>query len=452
LFSLPEAVILSGMSIKNAFWIPAVALLVCAAPARAHRDPRAGLEEMAHAFGAEAGAVSPALVVVSTSSAGRERDEVRFEYPDVTKDLENLTRFVNKVVGKGKKRKVIPIRIDTGVTAGDRINQKLITHIVIHSSLGLAGNPAELARRDRLNETGAGKFDSCQSSINFLETKRSAAHFIVCRDGRVKQMAEMKDYADHVKDPEFVANSIGIETDTGYAKAPFFFPGSGDWDPNTRWRMYVSLAKLIRMIHKATDGAVALDSQHIMTHAEVDSAYCAAAGCHAHSDPGPYFISEMVPAFGGAAAMTTARENLMRLVTDKTSPKTTFISRPRAADGFQVVDAVGVSRIVLWKLKYSREQIQSMKQLIPTEPVVIKVSEWAAAAAPLVMPPGTKIMDVPVEPGEYQVEAQDLVGNRSYTDFTVAPAGSSPVGAIAASFRAAPERMAAAESLLEINE
>jgi N-acetyl-anhydromuramyl-L-alanine amidase AmpD len=435
------------MGIKKPSWIPAAALLLCAATARAHGDPRAGLEEMARSFGAEAGAVAPAVVAVSTPPAGRERDEVRFEYPDVTKDLESLTRFVNKVVGRGKKRKVIPIRIDTGVAAGDRINQKLITHIVIHSSLGLAGNPAELARRDHLNETGGGKFDSCQASINFLETKRSAAHFIVCRDGRVKQMAEMKDYADHVKDPEFVANSIGIETDTGYAKAPFFFPGSGDWDPNSRWRMYVSLAKLIRMIHKATDGAVALDEQHIMTHAEVDAAYCAAAGCHAHSDPGPYFISEMVPTFGDPSATTTARENLMRLVTDTTSPKTTFIFRPSAAGGFQVVDAVGLSRIIVWKLKYSRDQIQSLKQVIPTEPVVVKVSGWAADASPKVMPPGTKVMDIPAEPGEYEVEAQDLVGNRSYTDFTVAPAASSAPGAIAASFRAAPERMADAEAL-----
>jgi len=429
---------------RSAALLPVLALCFCAASARAQAGRSALLEEMSRSFGVETGAVAPAVVEVSTRPG---REEVRFEYPDVTKDLESLTRFVNKVVGKGKKRRVIPIRIDTGVLAGDRINQKQITHIVLHSSLGLATTPAELARRDHLNETGGGKFDSCQASINYLETKGSAAHFIVCRDGRVKQMAEMKDYADHVKDPDFVQKSIGIETDTGYVRAPYFFPGSGDWDPNTRWRMSVSLAKLIRMIHKATDGAVALDSRHIMTHAEVDAAYCAAAGCRAHSDPGPYFIGEMVPTFGDPAVMTTARENLMRLVTDKASPKTTFISRPLAADGFQVVDAVGLSRIVLWKLKYSRAQIQTMKQLIPTEPVVIKVAEWTTASAPKSMPPGTKIMDVPAEPGEYEVEAQDLVGNRSYTDFTVAPAGTSAPGSIASSFRDAPERMAFAEPL-----
>lgn len=438
--------------------LTAAALLLWAPAALAHGDPhgeaRRALQDGARALGLEPGSTVPELVAVSTPPDGaRPREEVRFEYPDVTKDLESLSRFVNKVVGKGKKRRVIPIRIDTGVTAGDRINQKLITHVVIHASLGLAPTPAELARRDRLNESGAANYDSCQSSIDYLETKGSAAHFIVCRDGRVKQMAEMKDYADHVKDPEFVLKSIGIETDAGYAKPPYFHPGSGDWDPRTRWRMSVSLAKLIRMIHHATEGGVPLDDRHILTHAVVDAAYCARSGCHPHTDPGPYFLAEPLPAFGEPATQTTAQGNLMRLVTDKASPRTSFILNAGGGDGFLVADKVGLSRIVLWKLRYSRAEIASLKQAGSTEPVVDKISEWSAADAPADMPPASRVLDTPSEPGEYEVEAQDLVGNRSYTDFTVAPAAPTAFGSMAAASRVTrgSERLVSFETVAELS-
>ncbi len=374
---------------------------------------------------ASPGAIPVGTIVYSTPPVtGEERTDF-FEYPEVSsKSLEGYAQFYRAVVGKGKNRKKIILRKDTGVVAGERLEQNLITHIVIHASLGQAFGPKDLAQRDASMASGGRKYDSCQSSVNFLNTKKSAAHFIVCRDGRVLQMAEIKDFANHVKDPDFDRKSIGIETDTGYAdpKNPFY---PGDWNPDTRWRQSVSLARLIRMINRVTGGRVLLDEEHIKTHDEVDGPYCARAGCQAHTDPGPYFKNhggggESVKTFGDPGATTSPWGNLMRLVTDTSAPKTLLVSENSQPDQFRVTDGTGLSRVIVWKLLVPRASINPQAPVDAAKPTVQSIVDWSPRTD--VIPDASKTWNVPSEAGEYEVEARDLVGNRSYTDFDVAPA------------------------------
>lgn len=371
---------------------------------------------------------APTAVAFSTPSGPR--GEVDFDFPDVTKDLEDPNSYKTRWVGRGRKKRKIPVFVETGVETANRLAEGSISEVVLHASLGQAFSPSDLAQRDASTASGRRVYDSCEASVKFLKQRAAAAHFIVCRDGRVLQMAEMKDVTKHVKDDDTNARSIGIETDTGYAdpKHPFY---PGDWDPNKRWRQSVSLAKLVRMIHKATDGRVALDDSHIKTHDEVDSVYCRSAGCSAHTDPGPYFKNaagggESVPAFGDPSQTTSPWGNLMRLVGDVTPPKQVFLSAANGGDQVRVDDAVGVAKILIWRLTVPRATIDPKKPFDAAHPVALKLSESPALRTDA-MPPATMTMDLPTAPGEYQVEARDLVGNRSYLDFDVASPGAPAV-------------------------
>lgn len=363
----------------------------------------------------------PVGVVVQSSEpvVGDERSDESYEYPDVSKALERYDSFKRVSVGKGK-HKVVPHR-RTGVQRSERLDAGSITHVVLHSSLGQAATPQDLAQRDEDTAAGRRKYDSCQSSVNWLHTRATAAHYIVCRDGRVKQMAEIKDIANHVKDPESDQHSVGIETDTGFAGKTPFFPGgggyAGDWDPDTRWRQSRSLAMLIRMLSKLTEGRIALDANGVRTHDEVDGAYCRGSGCRSHTDPGPYFKGESVKSFGDPAAMTTPWGNLLRLVGDSKAPQTMFQLAPGAGDRIRAVDDTGLHQLIVWQLTVPRAALAEAKAAQPDKPVVRKVSGWTAE--PAVMPPAARELELPIEPGEYQLEARDIVGNRTYRDFDI---------------------------------
>lgn len=433
------------------------ALALTAASARAGDEASGSLEAAFASMGIASPQNARASVAVPVGvdkSTPEPRSDVEYEPPDITKDLEGLNR-TTWIKRKGRKKPVQAF-IVTGVTPANRLVYDTkagtllrsdISAIVIHSSLGQASDPAELARRDAINASlPTPRFKSCEGSLKYLKQQRSAAHFIVCRDGRVLQMAEMKDVANHVKNDAFNQISVGIETDTGYAGKTPFFPG--DWDPNKRWRLSVGLAKTIRMIHIAA--GVQLDEAHIKTHDEVDAPYCDQAGCDAHADPGPYFkalvrrnrplpyagvATERVPVFGDPGSTTTPYENLLRLVTDNAPPRMTFVSGNNGStDQIRSEDDTGVGRVIIWKMLIPRVTLLSKDKNDPVRNSVSKVYDWdAAKETPDAMPPAAKMTELPTVPGEYEIETRDLVGNRTYFDFDVTAPGAPPIA------RATPE-------------
>lgn len=356
--------------------LPAAALLLCAPDARAqdgrHDAMRRALQENAQAFGLEGGLDIPSVIHISTPTPEgllQDDGQVNFDYAEMVDRMEKLSRTV---IGRNRKKR----RVDTGVTPADRVEAGGIKYIVLHASGGATGKPG-----------------ACEGTVSWLLSQKTAAHFMVCRDGRVIRMVKIENIANHVKNPAIDAASVGIETESGQPGAnPFIHE---DWEPQAYWRMYASMAWLIRAIAKETD--MPRDRAHVLTHGEADAGIP-----RAHQDPGPYFEGAAYPEldarFPGQAV--TPREFLMRLVADDVPPQIWMVASAGAGDQVEVKDtnALGLAHIRVWKLDAAGK------------PGTL-VQEWSAPVTG--MPPVSLKVSVPSEPGSYRVVARDLVGNTS---------------------------------------
>jgi hypothetical protein len=304
-----------------------------------------------------------------------EEGQVNFEYAEMVDRIESLRRTV--VRGRGRRRRRVDV--PTGVTPADRVEDGAVKKIVIHAS------------------GGAG---SCDGSVSHLLNAKTAAHFIVCRDGRVTRMVRIENIANHVKNDAVDRESVGIETESGHPKAPYF--RNGDWSPERYWKMYASLAWLIRAVSK--EAGVPRDRASVITHEEADRGIRGA-----HTDPGPPFDAGAQPAFEGRfpGQNVTPREFLMRLVTDDAPPKLLRRAVPGGGDGVEVKDAesLGLAHIRVWRLDEAGKP-------------KTKVDEWFAPQAGL--PPTARLVPAPTEPGAYRIVARDLVGNTSAAVLNVA--------------------------------
>ena len=362
----------------------AAPLLGLAASARAHGGPANALESLqleAAALGIDFSKLqpeAPPASPVKPASAELEQEEgqVNFEYADIVDRFEALRRTV--VRGKKKKKRVIDV--PTGVTDADRVERGEIKKIVVHAS------------------GGAG---ACDGSVSHLLNARTAAHFIVCRDGRVTRMVKIEDIGNHVKNTAVDRESVGIETESGHPRVPFF--RVDDWSPDHYWRMYASLAWLIRAVAKEAN--VPRSRAAIITHEEADKGLP-----RAHVDPGPFFDGGYYPAFIARfpGEVVTPREYLMRLVLDDLPPQIWSVSAPGGQDQVEVKDtnSLGLSHIRVWRLDAAGK------------PSVLE-HEWTAPVSGL--PLVSLTVPVPAAPGAYRVVARDLVGNTSAALVRVAP-------------------------------
>ncbi|TBR23157.1 N-acetylmuramoyl-L-alanine amidase [bacterium] len=352
------------------------AALAVAAPASAQVPQR--LESTARGFGhsgllqdvpllPEGVPVTPPPQNTPSPDLELEEGQVNFEYAEMVDRFESLRR----TVVRGKKRRRRRVEVPTGVTDADRVEDGGIKKIVLHAS------------------GGAG---ACDGSVSHLLNAKTAAHFIVCRDGRVTRMVRIEDIANHVKNDAVDRESVGIETESGHPNSPYF--RDSDWSPEAYWKMYASMAWLIRAIAK--EAGVPRDRSAVITHEEADRGIRGA-----HTDPGPPFDGGSQPAFDARfpGQNVSPREFLMRLVTDDAPPRLWRRTGP-AGDGVEVKDAeqLGLAHIRVWRLDAAGKP-------------ATKVSEWSAPANGL--PPVSRLVAAPAEPGAYRIVARDLVGNTS---------------------------------------
>lgn len=371
------------MSTKSSVLLPAAALLFCAVSSPAKTDPNERLtrtmSELSGAFGVSE--PSFAVPVAARSKAVATQDpaldpeagQVNFEYADMVDRMEKMSRTV--IGRKGKKK--ISRRIETGVTPADRVEAGGIKYIVLHASGGATGKP-----------------HACEGSVSWLLSQKTAAHFMVCRDGRVIRMVKIENIANQVKNDEVDKAAVGIETESGTPNAQNPFVQS-DWNPNQYWRMYASMAWLIRAIAKETN--LPRDQAHVITHEEADRGIP-----RAHVDPGPFFQSGTYPEFDARfpGQSVTPREFLMRLVADDAPPQIWMVAAAGAGDQVEVKDTngLGLSHIRVWKLDAAGKPSQL-------------IQEWSAPVAG--MPPASVQVPVPASAGSYRIVGRDLVGNTS---------------------------------------
>lgn len=364
------------MLLRSAVPLAAAALLLGASSARAHGDPheamRRALRENAGAFGLETGFAVPAQIHVSTPTPEGllpEDGQLNFEYAEMVDRMEKLGRTV---IGRNKKKR----RIVTGVTPADRVEAGAIKYIVLHASGGATGKPR-----------------ACEGSVSWLLSQKTAAHFMVCRDGRVIRMVKIENIANHVKNGAVDRASVGIETESGQPdnSNPFIL---SDWDPRAYWRMYASIAWLTRAIAKETN--LPRDRAHVITHEEADRGLA-----RAHVDPGPFFENGRYPEFDARfpGEAVTPREFLMRLVADDVAPQLWMVAAA-GADEVEVKDTnlLGVAHVRVWRENAAGKVTDLMH-------------EWSAPVSG--MPPVSVKIPVPDIPGSYRVVARDLVGNTS---------------------------------------
>lgn len=332
--------------------------------------------------------VTPPPAVRPPAGPGLELEEgqVNFSYAQMVDRFESLRR----TVVRGKKKKRRRVEVPTGVTPADRVDDGGIKKIVLHAS------------------GGAG---SCDGSVSHLLNAKTAAHFIVCRDGRVTRMVRIENIANHVKNEAVDRESVGIETESGHPSEPYF--RRSDWSPDSYWKMYASLAWLIRAISK--EAGVPRDTASIITHEEADRGIRGA-----HTDPGPHFDAGADPAFERRfpGQSVTPRDFLMRLVTDDAPPRL-WRATAGGGDAVEVKDteSLGLAHVSVWRLDAAGK---------PS----VKTFEWFAPANGL--PPTTQTVAAPEEPGAYRIVARDLVGNTSAAQLSVsdpnAPAVPLPPG------------------------
>lgn len=370
------------------------ALLLFCVCARAEGDPheamRRALRENALALGFPDASFPAGIHISTPTPEGLLPDDgqVNFEYSDVIDRMEKMSRTV---IGRKKKKR----RIETGVTPADRVEAGEIKHVVLHASGGATGKPG-----------------ACEGSVAWLLSQKTAAHFMVCRDGRVIRMVKIENIANHVKNDAVDRASVGIETETGQPGSlnPFIL---SDWDPRAYWRLYASMGWLIRAIAKEAD--MPRDRSAVITHEEADRGLA-----RAHVDPGPFFDYGRFPEFDARfpGEAVTPREFLMRLVNDDAPPQLWMVSSPGAADEVEIKDSnsLGLAHIRVWREDASGKPKDLMH-------------EWSAPADE--MPPYSVKVPVPVSPGRYRFVGRDLVGNTSAAHVVVedAPPAGPPAAA-----------------------
>lgn len=351
-----------------------VLLALTPAASASPEDARAALAEAGLSFGAtlETLPVAPTVVPKLSTAAPESQipadEQVNFDYADMVDRMEGMSRTV---IGRKKKKR----RVDTGVTPADRVDRGEIKYVVLHASGGATGKPK-----------------ACEGSVGWLLQQKTAAHFMVCRDGRVIRMVKIENIANQVKNGAIDAAAVGIETESGHpeASAPFL---AEDWDPDAVWRMYASIAWLTRAIAKEV--SLPRDRAHVITHEEADRGIP-----RAHVDPGPFFDSQTYPAFDARfpGQNVTPREFLMRLVADDLPPQIWLVAGSAAEVEIKDKDGLGLSHVRVWKLD-AAGKAKDLKQ------------DWTAPASGL--PPSSLRITVPAEPGSYRIVARDLVGNSS---------------------------------------
>ncbi|UPT73129.1 MAG: N-acetylmuramoyl-L-alanine amidase [Elusimicrobiota bacterium] len=337
----------------------------------AHEAIRARLSESGLALGFQDGlAVAPTAPIKLSTAPGLipQDEQVNFEYADMVDRMEGLSRTV---IGRKKKKR----RIETGVTPADRVDRGEIKYVVLHASGGATGKPG-----------------ACEGSVRWLLSQKTAAHFMVCRDGRVIRMVKIENIGNHVKNGAIDAASVGIETETGQPdnSNPFI---ASDWDPDAYWRMYASIAWLVRAIAKETN--LPRDRAHVITHEEADRGLA-----RAHVDPGPFFDAGGYPVFDSRfpGQAVSPREFLMRLIADDLPPQIWMVTGSAAEVEVKDKENLGLAHVRVWKLD-AAGKAKDLKQ------------DWKAT--PGFMPPTALRVTIPAEPGAYRVVARDLVGNTS---------------------------------------
>jgi N-acetyl-anhydromuramyl-L-alanine amidase AmpD len=355
----------------------ALLIVVAVAPA-ASADPGAlqkALDAGARALGQEAPVLpqappTPTAAFVD-SPAATDGEQVNFSFDQMS------TRMEAVIIGRAGRhhRKAR----SSGVTPADRVERGEIHYIVLHSACG-----------------------TYEGAIATLLSRPTAAHFIVSAQGAVTRMVDIANIANHVKNPDIKAHSVGIETETGLTRAPWF--SRNDWDPDARWRLYASLARLIRAIAHETN--LPIDRQHVITHEESDRGMR-----DAHTDPGPMFDGDSYPAFETRfpGQHVTPREYLMRLAASQTLPD---IELTTAVDGRTQIEASDPARLGLAELTMTLSVLGG---------ATVKVVDWKAPVVGL--PPATLDQPLPLIPGTYRVEATDLVGNKRSRTIVVSLTG-----------------------------
>lgn len=382
----------------------ALPVLLLASSLRA--DPgaaRAALAEAGFSFGAALETVPAAPVVLPKISSETPSglipadEEVNFAYSDMVDRMEGMSRTV---IGRKKKKR----RIDTGVTPADRVDRGEIKYVVLHASGGATGKPK-----------------ACEGSVGWLLQQKTAAHFMVCRDGRVIRMVKIENIANQVKNGAIDAAAVGIETESGHPEisAPFL---ADDWNPDDVWRMYASIAWLTRAIAKEV--SLPRDRAHVITHEEADRGIP-----RAHVDPGPFFESGTYPVFDARfpGQGVTPREFLMRLVADDLPPQIWMVAGAPAEVELKDKDGLGISHVRVWMLD-AAGKAKDLKQ------------DWSAPEKGL--PPSSLRIAVPSEPGNYRVVARDLVGNSSAGLVKIPDPAAPPAPAIAGTKSASLEPVA----------
>lgn len=343
-------------------FILSLAVLAAASPALARTESH---REVMTALGQLRSLPNAAPIAAPPPAQGRPADDdqkINFAYGEISDRMEKI------VLGRGRRAR----RARSGVTPADRVERGEIKYIVIHSACG-----------------------AYEKSIEYLLRRPQAAHFMVSRKGDVARMVEIKNIALHVKNRAIRDASIGIETETGFSRPPWYT--EADWEPASAWRMYASLAWLIRAVAK--EASMPRDEAHIIGHLDADRGIRGA-----HEDPGHYFYDKAYPAFeerfpGGGV---TPRKYLMMLVNDDAPPR---VERSTATAGaiLRVSDSqrTGMARVTLHRLG-------------ATPPLV---RQWEAPQQGL--PPSQVDLTIPSQPGEYRLEAYDLVGNMTRARFLV---------------------------------
>lgn len=358
----------------------AVVLAFWALPARCQTAPRAGAFSQLLDQAGDSAVSAPVLGTVHIlDEDGEDLDpayqRTNFSYGEINSRMERI------VLGRPRRRGRRGNPPKTGVTPADRVDRGEIKYIVIHSACG-----------------------TYKGSIEWLLKRPTAAHFIVSRNGDVTRMVDIKNIANHVKNPVIRDASVGIETETGHPTPPVFRPE--DWDPAQAWRMYASLAWLIRAI--SNEAGVPRDEQHIIGHLEADKGIP-----NAHTDPGPYYYDHVYPDFEQRfpGQNVTPREFLMKLVNDDQPPKI-YRSTTTPEDLIRVVstDKLGVASVRIYGVSSG------------VQPPPVPAARWDAPEQGL--PPWRVELPAPKTPGVYVVEAHDLVGNVTAARFRVD--GSSP--------------------------
>ncbi|MBI3554512.1 MAG: N-acetylmuramoyl-L-alanine amidase [Elusimicrobia bacterium] len=358
----------------------AAAMLLLASSSYAQTPPASGkFEDMLRRVGLPADAATtapPAVngVILQDADLPPEDQKTNFSYGEISQRLEKT------ILGRRKRRS------RTGVTPADRVDKGEIRYIVIHSSLG-----------------------TYKGTISQLQTHPQASHFIIALNGDVTRMVDIKNIALHVKNKEINAASIGIETEN-FTRNPKrrgqpIDWKSADWDPDLAWRLYASLAWLIRAVAK--ECGVARDEAHIIGHLDADAGIP-----DGHTDPGPYFYDHAYPAFEARfpGAGVTPRKYLMMLVNDDTPPKL-YLAKTAAGTivAAREENRTGIAKLALYRLGGGAPS---------------PVSSWEAAEHEL--PPASASLPVPSEPGAYRVEAFDLVGNFTRSKFSVSAPDAAP--------------------------